>query len=526
MEKRLITAIIISIAILIIFQRFQEPVVPEREEHPEEVAKEVEDYEQAYAPEEEKTPDTQEHIRYKEEYEEKSLRRGTLEIGISSAYAGLSRVKMEDKDGSRINLVVKDTPPFPMAFKNVSNWQLNREGDKLQARAEYNGMDIKRTYEIIDNNRVKIINSINNINTEDSVFELSQGWYAGIRGAKNIDEEENISDNSVFLRIDGEVKKGPESGNYEGSIGWAGILNRYFIAIFKDVHESLNTAVVEQTEGSRFGCGRGSGGEYPSIELAGNIVIPAEENYEFTQKLYGGLKNYKELTAMNSDFRDVFSFGIFGFLSRFFLNLLIWLESIFGNYGVAILIMTLLLQVVLFPLSKKSYKAMRAQRELQPKMKKIREKYKSDPQRMNQEIMMLYKKHNINPLGGCLPMLVQLPIFFSLFTMLRSSVELRFERFLWMRDLAGVDDLFSVIPLVREIPLIGNAGPLPFLVGGAMFLQQKAMGASEGPQKAMSYMMPLIFIIVGMNFASGLNLYILINSIFMFISQSTLGKKT
>lgn len=284
---------------------------------------------------------------------------------------------------------------------------------------------------------------------------------------------------------------------------------------------------AEVTEASSGGMmNRGAETVFPGISFSGDIKLAAGEEKKITQEVYAGLKEYKYLQDIDEDLNELFSFGFFGFLSRFFLNILIGLYAFVGNYGIAIILLTLFLQIVMFPLNAKSFKSMKAMKDIQPLMTKLRKKYGSDPQRMNQEMMLLYKKYNVNPLGGCLPMLLQLPIFISLFTMLRSSAELRYSSFLWIGDLARADSLFASIPGFSSIPIIGTGGPLPLLMGGAMFLQQKMMGASEGPQKSMTYIMPILFTFMFMNFPAGLVLYWLSNSIFTFITQYSMSRKT
>jgi YidC/Oxa1 family membrane protein insertase len=231
------------------------------------------------------------------------------------------------------------------------------------------------------------------------------------------------------------------------------------------------------------------------------------------------------LKALGIGIDQILNFGIFSFLSRLFLNILIMFYSFTGNYGVAIIMLTMVLQVFIFPLSRKSFKSMQSMKELQPKINNLRTKYKDDPSRMNQEMMIMYKKYKVNPLSGCFPMLLQMPIFISLFTMLRGATELRYAGFLWIKDLAKADILFSTIPVLKGIPVIGGAGPLPFLMGGAMLLQQTLTGGMEGPQKSMMYMMPIMFTFLFIKFPSGLVLYWLTNSILTYIVQSSLMRK-
>ena len=171
------------------------------------------------------------------------------------------------------------------------------------------------------------------------------------------------------------------------------------------------------------------------------------------------------------------------------------------------------MQIVLFPLTMKSYQASKAMRVLQPKMKELQATYKSDPKRLNAEMLNLYKSHKVNPLSGCLPMLLQLPIFWALYQTLNSTYELRKAPFvLWINDLSAPDLLFSVQGFPIRV--------LPLLMGAAMYFQQKLSGVSmDQSQKMMLYMMPVIFTVIFWNFASGLVLYWLINSVLTIAGQ-------
>jgi len=156
---------------------------------------------------------------------------------------------------------------------------------------------------------------------------------------------------------------------------------------------------------------------------------------------------------------------------------------------------------------------------IQPKMKELQAKYKSEPKRLNTEIMHLYKSHKVNPLGGCLPMILQLPIFWSLFTTLRSTYELRRAPFiLWITDLSSPDLLFSIGSIPVRV--------LPLLMGASMFLQQKISGTGADPsQKTMMYLMPVMFTVIFMNFPSGLVLYWLVNNILVTTLQYYILKR-
>jgi YidC/Oxa1 family membrane protein insertase len=201
--------------------------------------------------------------------------------------------------------------------------------------------------------------------------------------------------------------------------------------------------------------------------------------------------------------------------------------NVIGNYGWAIILLTLITRIPFIPLINKSQKSMKKMQEIQPKMAELREKYKKDPQRLQKEMMELYKKHKVNPVGGCLPILLQIPVFFALYKILLIAIELRGAPFmLWIKDLSAPDTLFGHLP--DSIPLIGGfaVGPLPLLMGATMVLQQKMTPTSLDPtQNKIMMIMPVVFTFLFLNFASGLVLYWLMNNVFSIIQQFFTNKK-
>ena len=197
------------------------------------------------------------------------------------------------------------------------------------------------------------------------------------------------------------------------------------------------------------------------------------------------------------------------------------------NYGVAIIILTILTKVVLWPLGSKSYKSMSEMKKIQPLMKEIREKYKNDKKKMNEEVMGLYRTYKINPLGGCLPMVVQIPVFFALYRMLYQSIELRHAPFfLWINDLSAPDRLFH---FSFKVPFMQPPYGIPVLtviMGVTMLLQQKMSPPMGDPAQAkMMMLMPLIFTVIFVNFPAGLVLYWLVNNILSIAQQYYIQKK-
>jgi len=243
----------------------------------------------------------------------------------------------------------------------------------------------------------------------------------------------------------------------------------------------------------------------PAVELK-----PGEKK-TWEAQFYIGPKDYARLKLLGNGLDRAVDFGFFSPLAKLANSSLVYFHKLTGNYGAAIIILSVLIQLMLTPLSFKSYKAMAVMKKIQPEMKSIQDRYKDDPKRMNQEIMELYKRHGTNPLGGCLPMMLQIPVFFSLFTALRNSWNLHGATFVfWIKDLSAKDP-FYVLPLV---------------MGGIMFLQQHMNPQTSDPsQAAMMKWMPVIFTFMFLNFPSGLVLYWLINSTWGFAQSMYLQKK-
>lgn len=237
--------------------------------------------------------------------------------------------------------------------------------------------------------------------------------------------------------------------------------------------------------------------------------------------LYAGPKEDERLAALNIGLEHIIDFGFFSIVARPLFWVLKFFNQFIGNYGWAIVLITIVTRIPFIPLMTKSQKSMKKLQEIQPLMAEIKEKYKKDPQKQQAEMMGLYKKHKVSPLGGCLPMLLQIPVFLALYQVLLRAIELRGAPFmLWITDLSGPDTLFGHIPSV--LPLIGGLalGPLPLLMGATMFIQQKMTPSTMDPTQAkMMLMMPLVFTFVFLNMASGLVLYWLIGNVLGIIQQ-------
>jgi YidC/Oxa1 family membrane protein insertase len=262
------------------------------------------------------------------------------------------------------------------------------------------------------------------------------------------------------------------------------------------------------------------------LAFSTNELQPAE-NQEFSFKLFMGPKSLSLLRSLNNDLDRAIDFGWVDFFAKPCLMLMNFIHRFIPNYGVAIIILTLITRAMFWPLAQKSYKSMGEMRKLQPLMQEIREKYKGDKAKMNQEMMTLYRTYKINPMGGCLPMLIQLPVFFALYRMLYQAIELRHAPFFgWITDLSAPDRLFE---FGFKIPFMEPPYGIPVLtiiMGASMILQQKMTPAPGDPTQAkMMMLMPVIFTFIFINFSSGLVLYWLVSNIFSIAQQYYTQKK-
>jgi YidC/Oxa1 family membrane protein insertase len=245
-------------------------------------------------------------------------------------------------------------------------------------------------------------------------------------------------------------------------------------------------------------------------------------------QFFAGPKSVGVLKEIGHGLQALVDFGWFDILAQPCLWLLNKIHNIIPNYGVAIILLTILIKLLFWPLGNKSYRAMNEMKKLQPLMMELREKYGHDKQKMNQEIMALYRTYKVNPMSGCLPLVVQMPIFIALYRMLYEAIELRHAPFMgWIQDLSAPDRLFDfgfAIPFMQEpygIPV------LTIIMGATMFLQQKmAPPAGDPIQAKVMLFLPLIFTVIFINFPAGLVLYWLVNNILSIAQQYYITKTT
>jgi YidC/Oxa1 family membrane protein insertase len=294
------------------------------------------------------------------------------------------------------------------------------------------------------------------------------------------------------------------------SLQWAGYENNYFIQALIPMDQSgfqLAPRVLDEATGLM-----------RAVYLTDAFQLDPGQEKTFVLRLYLGPKDLGALKEAGHQLSNALDYGWFDFLAKPLLYALKWFYKYTHNYGVAIILITVIIKIIFWPLTHKSYKSMQGMKKLQPKMAKIREKYKDDREKLNEELMALYRTYKVNPLGGCLPMVLQIPVFFALYRMLYSSVDLLHQPFmLWINDLTAPDRLSIGFP----IPYLGNGLPiLTLLMGASMFIQQKMTPSTGDPrQEKMMLMMPVIFTVMFINFPSGLVLYWLVNNVLSIAQQ-------
>ena len=305
---------------------------------------------------------------------------------------------------------------------------------------------------------------------------------------------------------------------FAGKVKFAALETTYFMGSIMPGNGMSGEVRAFKTRGDNLYCQL----VYPGISIA------PDKGQSFNFKIYYGPKSLEALKSVSEDLAGVVNFGWFDFIAKPCLWLMKLFYKFIPNYGIAIILLTLFIKLLLWPLGVKSYKSMAQMKKLQPLMTEIREKYKNDKKKMNEEVMSLYKTYKVNPVGGCLPMVAQIPVFFAFYRMLYQAIELRHAPFfLWINDLSAPDRLFA-FPF--EIPLMEAPYGIPVLtiiMGGSMFLQQKMSPPMGDPKQAkmMMTLMPIVFTVMFINFSSGLVLYWLVNNVLSIAQQHYITKK-
>jgi YidC/Oxa1 family membrane protein insertase len=291
---------------------------------------------------------------------------------------------------------------------------------------------------------------------------------------------------------------------------WVAVSNQFFTTLVAPLTDKANGVW-----GRRFDIERSPDPKLLGIEGAlgmPGFQLQPGQTYSARFEIYAGPKLYHRLAQLPQNEAEVMDFGMFKVVCQFLLNFMNLLHSWLHDYGLAILALTTVIKLTLWPIQNKANRSMRQMAALSPKMQELREKYKDDPTRMNQEVMKLYKQYGINPVGGCLPMMIQIPIFFGLFKMLGQAVELRNAKFLWVKDLSQPDT-------IAHLPLLGwpiNIIPL-CMAATQIWLMAMTPKTGDPTQRRVMMFTPLIFLFICYNFAAALALYYTTQNLFSIL---------
>ncbi len=326
-----------------------------------------------------------------------------------------------------------------------------------------------------------------------SFFGLGGGGFSHVGTATLVDKD---------LKTDSVEDLGKASVAYDGNIYWTSFEDKYFIQALVPLGEFEEQKVFLE---------KGDSYVQNRFEVRNQSISPGS-SLTLPFLGYFGPRDTDLLKGVGHKLEEAVDFGFFEIIARPLLEVLKFFNSFVGNYGVSIIILTVLIKLLFWPLTQKSYTSMKAMQRVQPEMAKIRVKFKKDKARLNKEVMELYRKHKVNPLGGCLPMVIQIPVFFALYKVLLEDIGLRHAPFMfWIQDLSAKDPYYIT----------------PVVMGITMFIQQKLTPTTmDSTQAKLLNYMPLIFTFMFLSFPSGLVIYWLVNNLLTILQQYLIHKKT
>lgn len=379
-------------------------------------------------------------------------------------------------------------------------WSFSRSGWEVRFWRNFpSGLRIEKRYTFSPKDyEVSLLVSFENLSgSELSLEKVYLSWWPGPAPLKEISKY-----HSAVWKVDGEVRKGVPKGEgafayYSGKVSWVAYKDKYFCAIIKDFGASRRVYV------RNWGSGREVG-----LDL-GFLRIPPRGRKDLRFSIYGGPQIHGLLKAFGDGAEKVIDYGSFGWISRFMVLLLNLFHRVTGNYGVAVIFLAVLTKLVFWPLYQKSVKSTKAMQELQPHINALREKYGKNPQRLQRELMRLYKEKGVSPLGGCLPILIQFPVFLALYGALTNAVELRGSGFiLWIKDLSVKDPYYV----------------LPILMGITMVVQQRQTPSDPRTSKIMT-ITTVIFVLMFLGLPSGVVLYWFVMNLLNIAQQYLVTRK-
>ena len=399
------------------------------------------------------------------------------------------------------------------------------------------GLKFSQIISIDDNYMIKVIQKVKN-ETNNSVNLYPYGLIRRSGEPKTTDffvlheGPLGVFDGSLKEHSYSDLKETGQKGmsiKTKENGGWIGITDKYWMAAL----------IPDQNTNSNFTFRYVNNSASYQTDFLGELSkIPANGEIEIVSRVFSGAKKLNLLDKYEEDlkiknFDLAIDFGWFYFLTKPFFYALSWANNILGNFGLAILAITVVVKIIFFPLANKSYKSMARMRVLTPQLQQLRERFGNDRQKMNMEMMALYKREKVNPAAGCLPILVQIPVFFALYKVLFVSIEMRQAPFFgWIKDLSALDptsifNLFGLLPYSTDfLPDFLNLGIWPLLMGATMVLQQRLNPKPPDPVQAQIFAwMPVVFTFLLATFPAGLVIYWTWNNLLSIAQQWIITRK-
>ncbi|BAV58623.1 membrane protein insertase YidC [Endomicrobiia bacterium] len=430
---------------------------------------------------------------------------------LTNKGGGVLSWSVKEKNGQWVDLVFPESAPVMANFPNLTYKVVSKSAEKIVFEyASKEGWKITKIYNLSDLYMHNLNISVEK-NAKTPFPQIDLKWGPGLgTDSKELKENISLTRALVYTAVKpNKLKKLKDNFEPASLCKWTAVDNRYFLVAFIPKNSMDFDKILFSRLEKKHPC---------------SVILKAAEPKDVDKKDYSvnfylGPKDYKYLKTYDLGLEKTVDFGFFGFLGKIAFSILVFFYKLTHNYGWAIIMLTTIIQILVLPLTLKSFKSSAAMKRVQPVIKDIQMKYKDNPQRLKAEMLNIYQSQKVNPLGGCLPMLLQLPIFWAFFTMLRNAYELRNEGWiLWVKDLSAADQFMQFGSF--------NLNLLPLMMGIGMFFQQRMTTVTSDPtQRKIMYIMPVIFTFMFWSFPSGLVLYWLTNSLISMIEQYFIMKK-
>jgi YidC/Oxa1 family membrane protein insertase len=426
-------------------------------------------------------------------------------------------------------------PPLPASVDpnweiNQSDLQLTKAGEKGEiafVKNFENGLKVIKRYSFsAEKNVFDVEIEVQNNSAKDTTSQIGLEWVGKIELAKLADED--IKDYGLkYAVLKNQKVESKEFGGAsssgctpgcsstkttvepmditeKGDISWFSFEGEYFTALLIPPPKEKNASLSISVKG-------GDKNILTADMMTSPVIIQSGQTVKVPYRVYLGPKDEDRLAALGVGAEKLIDFGYFTVVAKPLLWFLRLTNKMTHNFGIDILILSILIKIIFLPLTQISFKSMKEMQKVQPEMARLKETFKNDKARLQQEIMLLYKRRKINPMSGCLPMLIQIPVFIALYNALQKTIEMRHSPFfLWIKDLSGKDPLYI----------------MPIIMGASMVIQQKMTPTAADPAQAKLFLlMPVMFTFIFLNFPSGLVLYWLVNNVLSIAHQSYLNKK-